>query len=143
MTSSIKESTAIVFPFVLAYLDTLKSLLVDSSQSNTCKKTRKSSLSNPHAEKVRTSNKNLQTSKYAEASFLSLGQAATARAMLLLISTAPNLIDKATVENFVPGSTISFKDWFIIGLPHAIIGLLILGNIVSYHYIQKLVFSQG
>lgn len=64
-------------------------------------------------------------SKYAEASFLSLGQAATAGAMLLLISTAPNLIAKSTVEDFVPDKTISFTDWFIIGTPHAIIGLLI------------------
>jgi sodium-dependent dicarboxylate transporter 2/3/5 len=68
--------------------------------------------------------------KYGEASFLSLGQAATAGAMLLLISTAPNLIAKSTVEDFVPGKTISFTDWFVIGLPHAIIGLLISWNVI-------------
>ena len=64
-------------------------------------------------------------SKYSEASFLALGQAATAGAMLLLISTAPNLIAKATVEEFVPGKTVSFTNWFIIGTPQAIIGLLV------------------
>ncbi len=68
--------------------------------------------------------------KYAEASFLSLGQAATAGAMLLLISTAPNLIAKSTVVDFAPGKTISFTDWFVIGLPHAIIGLLITWNVI-------------
>ena len=47
--------------------------------------------------------------------FLALGQAPTAGARLLLISTAPNLIAKATVEDFVPGKTISFDDRFIIG----------------------------
>lgn len=62
---------------------------------------------------------------YAEASFLSLGQAATSGAMLLLISTAPNLIAKATVEEFVPGKTISFVDWFVVGTPHAVIGLFV------------------
>jgi sodium-dependent dicarboxylate transporter 2/3/5 len=45
--------------------------------------------------------------------------------MLLLISTAPNLVAKATVEKFVPGETISFADWFVIGTPHAIMGLLV------------------
>ena len=59
-------------------------------------------------------------SKYSEATFLALGQAATAGAMLLLISTAPNLIAKSTVEEFVHGRTISFTDWFIIGSPHAV-----------------------
>ena len=69
-------------------------------------------------------------SKYAEASFLSLGQAATAGAMLLLISTPPNLIAKSTVEDFMPNKTISFADWFIVGTPHAIIGLLISWSII-------------
>jgi solute carrier family 13 (sodium-dependent dicarboxylate transporter), member 2/3/5 len=54
-----------------------------------------------------------------------LGQAASAGAMLLLISTAPNLIAKATVEEFAPGQTISFANWFVIGTPHAVIGLLV------------------
>jgi solute carrier family 13 (sodium-dependent dicarboxylate transporter), member 2/3/5 len=64
-------------------------------------------------------------SNYADASFLSLGQAASAGALLLLISAAPNLIAKSTVEEFVPRETVSFADWFVIGAPHAIIGLLI------------------
>ncbi|WP_458745272.1 anion permease [Candidatus Nitrosocosmicus sp. T] len=34
------------------------------------------------------------------------------------------------MEDFVPGTTVSFTDWFVIGLPHAIIGLLISWNIV-------------
>jgi hypothetical protein len=42
--------------------------------------------------------------------FLSLGQAATVGTMLLLIITAPNIIAKATVEDFVSGKTISFTD---------------------------------
>jgi solute carrier family 13 (sodium-dependent dicarboxylate transporter), member 2/3/5 len=50
--------------------------------------------------------------------------------MLLLISTAPNLIAKSTVEDFVPDETISFTDWFIIGTPYAIIGLLISWSII-------------
>ena len=45
-----------------------------------------------------------------ELQLLMKGQAATAGAMLLLISTAPNLIAKTTVEDFVPGKTISFTD---------------------------------
>lgn len=75
-------------------------------------------------------NKDSEIDKYTEASFLSLGQAATAGAMLLLISTAPNLIAKATVEDFVSGATVSFTDWFVIGLPQAVIGLIISWNIV-------------
>lgn len=55
--------------------------------------------------------------KYEEASYLALGQAATAGAMLLLISTAPNLVAKATVEEFVPSATVSFVDWFVVGTP--------------------------
>jgi solute carrier family 13 (sodium-dependent dicarboxylate transporter), member 2/3/5 len=50
--------------------------------------------------------------------------------MLLLISTAPNLIAKATVEDFVPGKTISFTDWFVIGSPHALIGLIVSWTII-------------
>ena len=71
-----------------------------------------------------------QTGNYVEASFLSLGQAAIADAMLLLVSTAPNLIAKATVEDFVPGKTILFDDWFISGTPHAIIGLIISWTVI-------------
>jgi sodium-dependent dicarboxylate transporter 2/3/5 len=100
MTGSITASTTIVFPFLIAFLSILNI-------------------------PIRPANEGTVRSKYAEASFLSLGQAATAGAMLLLISTAPNLVAKATVEEFVPGQTISFVDWFLIGTPHAIIGLLI------------------
>jgi hypothetical protein len=48
-------------------------------------------------ENAKGNHKIKQTSKYAESSFLALGQVAIAGAMLLLISTAPNLIAKATV----------------------------------------------
>jgi sodium-dependent dicarboxylate transporter 2/3/5 len=99
LTGSITASTTIVFPFLLAFMNVLK---------------------------ISTPSRNGETkSNYAEASFLSLGQAATAGAMLLLISTAPNLIAKSTVEKFVPGETISFPEWLVIGTPHAIIGLLV------------------
>jgi solute carrier family 13 (sodium-dependent dicarboxylate transporter), member 2/3/5 len=50
--------------------------------------------------------------------------------MLLLISTSPNLIAKSTVETFVPAESITFVDWFVIGTPHAIMGLLISWIIV-------------
>jgi sodium-dependent dicarboxylate transporter 2/3/5 len=100
MTGSITASTTIVFPFLVAFMGILKI-------------------------PVKTNGDGLGRSNYAEASFLSLGQAATAGAMLLLISTAPNLVAKATVEKFVPGETISFADWFLIGTPHAVIGLLV------------------
>lgn len=69
-------------------------------------------------------------SRYAEATMLALGQAATAGAMLLLISTPPNLIAKGVIEETVKGVTITFFDWFIVGTPHAIIGLLITWVIV-------------
>jgi sodium-dependent dicarboxylate transporter 2/3/5 len=64
-------------------------------------------------------------SRYAEGSMLALAQAATAGAMLLLISTAPNLVAKATVAKFAPGENLTFVDWLIVGTPQAIIGLLI------------------
>ena len=64
-------------------------------------------------------------SRYSEACMLALAQAATAGAMLLLISTPPNLIAKSTVGEFVPGFSLTFFDWLIVGAPHAIIGLLI------------------
>lgn len=131
MTGSITASATIVFPFVVAFM---KILNIPIGATNT----------NNDGEVHRTFNsKNVsdigsplnavskdRKSKYAEASFLSLGQAATAGAMLLLISTAPNLIAKSTVEDFVPNETISFTDWFIIGTPHAIIGLLISWTII-------------
>ncbi len=62
---------------------------------------------------------------YAEALMLMLGQAATAGAMFLLISTPPNLVAKKVIEEYMPNVTITFFDWIIIGTPHAIIGLLI------------------
>ncbi len=64
--------------------------------------------------------------KYSEACMLSLAQAATAGAMLLLISTPPNLIAKETVDAFTMGrQDLTFLDWLIIGTPHALLGLLI------------------
>jgi sodium-dependent dicarboxylate transporter 2/3/5 len=62
--------------------------------------------------------------KYGEACMLVLAQAATAGAMLFLISSAPNLIAKGTVEEFT-AQELTFLDWLIIGTPHAIIGLLV------------------
>ena len=69
-------------------------------------------------------------SSYAEATMLLLGQAATAGAMLLLISTPPNLIAKRVIEEVVPGVTITFFDWFIVGTPHALIGLVIVWLVI-------------
>ncbi len=110
MTGSITASTVIVFPFVMAFMQILNIPVKDSNKTNT--------------------GRSDQRSKYAEGSFLALGQAATAGAMLLLISTPPNLIAKATVERFVPGDSISFVDWFIIGSPHALIGLVISWTVI-------------
>ena len=67
--------------------------------------------------------------KYSEACMLVLAQAATAGAMLLLISTPPNLIAKETVEEFT-GDGLTFLDWLVIGTPHAIIGLLVTWFVV-------------
>lgn len=69
-------------------------------------------------------------SRYAEACSLALAQAATAGAMLMLISTPPNLIAKSTVEEFQPGFDLTFLDWMIVGTPHAIIGLFVSWFIV-------------
>ena len=71
-------------------------------------------------------------SKYAEATMLLVGQASTAGAMLLLISTPPNLIAKKVIEDVMPGVTITFFDWFIVGTPHALIGLLIVWVVVFF-----------
>ena len=69
--------------------------------------------------------------KYSEATMLVLAQAATAGAMLLLISTPPNLIAKGTVEEYGPAGTgLTFLDWLLIGTPHALIGLLITWIVV-------------
>jgi sodium-dependent dicarboxylate transporter 2/3/5 len=67
--------------------------------------------------------------KYSEACMLVLAQAATAGAMLLLISTPPNLIAKETVEAFST-QDLTFLDWLVIGTPHAILGLLITWIVV-------------
>ncbi|HDJ89909.1 MAG TPA: hypothetical protein ENG40_04375, partial [Thermoprotei archaeon] len=68
-------------------------------------------------------------SKYGEATMLALGQAATAGAMFLLISTPPNLFAKYYLENNV-SITLTFMDWFIVGTPQAILGLIISWIIV-------------
>jgi di/tricarboxylate transporter len=153
MTGSITAATAIVFPFVLAFINSLNPSVESEINKDKIQKNKRYSSSNNKSYKLNNIPFNSPSSsadnhndiikkekekeqdkdkknKYAEAGFLSLGQAATAGAMLLLISTAPNLIAKATVEDFAPGRTISFTNWFIIGFPHAIIGLLISWNIV-------------
>jgi len=68
--------------------------------------------------------------KFSEAVMLALGQAATAGAMFLLISTPPNLVAKKVIEEVMPNITITFFDWFIIGSVHAFLGLLISWIIV-------------
>ncbi|OGS42740.1 MAG: hypothetical protein A3K67_04995 [Euryarchaeota archaeon RBG_16_62_10] len=67
--------------------------------------------------------------RYSEACMLALAQAATAGAMLLLISTPPNLIGKSTVEEFT-AADVTFLDWLLIGTPHALIGLLVTWVVV-------------
>jgi sodium-dependent dicarboxylate transporter 2/3/5 len=64
-------------------------------------------------------------SRYAEGTMLLLGQSASAGAMLLLISTAPNLIAKSTIATYAPGTDLSFGDWFLIGTPLAFLGLAV------------------
>jgi sodium-dependent dicarboxylate transporter 2/3/5 len=69
--------------------------------------------------------------KYSEACMLALAQAATAGAMLLLISTPPNLIAKGTVEEVTGGATdVTFLDWLLVGTPHALIGLVVTWFVV-------------
>jgi solute carrier family 13 (sodium-dependent dicarboxylate transporter), member 2/3/5 len=126
MTGSITASATIVFPFVVAFM---KILNIPIGTTNT-EDGKELKTSNNDIGRLGNTGSKDGKSKYAEASFLSLGQAATAGAMLLLISTAPNLIAKSTVEDFVPNKTISFTDWFIIGTPHAIVGLLISWSII-------------
>lgn len=67
--------------------------------------------------------------KYSEATMLVLAQAATAGAMLLLISTPPNLIAKSTIEDFTV-KDLTFLDWLLVGTPHAIIGLFVTWIVV-------------
>ncbi len=96
LTGSITASTAVVFPFLIAYLS------MAGVKSG---------------------------GRYSEACMLVLAQAATAGAMLLLISTPPNLIAKSTAAEF-GNIDITFLDWLIIGTPHALIGLLITWVVV-------------
>ena len=65
------------------------------------------------------------SSSLSEAAMLALGEAATAGAMLLLISTPPNLVAKQVLESSLPGFKLTFIDWFIVGTPQALAGLLI------------------
>jgi solute carrier family 13 (sodium-dependent dicarboxylate transporter), member 2/3/5 len=126
MTGSITASATIVFPFVVAFMKILN-IPIGAANRDDANGRKTSNIDTGRPGNTGSRNKQ---SKYAEASFLSLGQAATAGAMLLIISTAPNLIAKSTVEDFVPNETISFTDWFIIGTPHAIVGLLISWTII-------------
>ncbi len=64
-------------------------------------------------------------SRYAEGTMLALGQAASAGALLLLISTPVNLVAKATIQTYAPGRTLTFGDWLVVGTPLALLGLLI------------------
>ncbi len=66
-------------------------------------------------------------SRFSEASTLALAQAATAGAMLLLISTPPNLIAKSTLAALPNGARydLTFFDWLLIGTPQAFFGLFI------------------
>jgi sodium-dependent dicarboxylate transporter 2/3/5 len=127
MAGSMTASTAIVFPFVVAFMGMLRIPVGDKGTKGT--ENNKNDNKKKNNEAANTTKKTLpdkkKESKYAESSFLALGQAATSGAMLLLISTPPNLIAKSTVERFVPTESISFVDWFVIGTPHAIMGLLI------------------
>lgn len=95
ITGSITASTSLVYPIVLSYLSSM-GFLNDKKYK-----------------------------EYSEATMLSLGQAATAGAMFLLISTPPNLVAKSVIEESMPGVTLTFFDWFIVGTPQAIIGLLV------------------
>jgi di/tricarboxylate transporter len=82
------------------------------------------STTNEHSNK-NNRHKQKNSNSYAKVSFLALGQGATAGAVVLMISTTPNLTAKATAEIFVSGETISFTDWLIVGSSHAVIGLLV------------------
>lgn len=62
---------------------------------------------------------------FAEAAMLCLGEAATAGAMLFLISTPPNLVAKHVLEQHVPNFRLTFFDWLLVGTPQAVIGLIV------------------
>ena len=72
MTGSITASTTIVFPFVVAFMGILN-IPIESNKTNSMDT------------KDKKENYKDKKSKYTGANFLSLGQAATAGAMLLLI----------------------------------------------------------
>ncbi len=76
-------------------------------------------------------------SRFSEASTLALAQAATAGAMLLLISTPPNLIAKATLAQLPDGASfdLTFFDWILVGTPQAFFGLFI-SWIVTFTFIR-------
>ncbi|MGQ9679342.1 MAG: SLC13 family permease [Candidatus Bathyarchaeia archaeon] len=66
----------------------------------------------------------LKNSRYGSATLIALGQAATAGSLIFLTSTTTNLIAKRVILE-VTGLNVSFVDWFIIGTPHALIGLFL------------------
>lgn len=68
-----------------------------------------------------------------EMTLLLMANAATAGALLFLISTPPNLIGKAVLEEFT-SYTVSFFDWFIFGTPQAVFGLITSWAIIVYLY---------
>jgi len=73
-------------------------------------------------------------SQYGETTLLALAQASTAGAMLFLTSTPPNLIAKRVIMD-TTGVNLTFFDWFIVGTPHALIGLFLVW-IVSYFILK-------
>jgi sodium-dependent dicarboxylate transporter 2/3/5 len=68
-------------------------------------------------------------SRYGTATFLALGQAATAGSLLFLTSTTTNLIGKRIILE-TTGVNLSFVDWFYVGTFHAIFGLIVTWVIV-------------
>jgi sodium-dependent dicarboxylate transporter 2/3/5 len=70
-----------------------------------------------------------QGSRYGTATFLALGQAATAGSLLFLTSTTTNLIGKKVILE-TTGVNLSFVDWFYVGTFHAIFGLIVTWLIV-------------
>ena len=62
-------------------------------------------------------------SRYGTATLIALGQAATAGSLIFLTSTTTNLIAKRVVSE-TTGVNINFVDWFFVGTPHALIGLI-------------------
>jgi len=87
-------------------------------------------------------------SKYGEGTMLALGQSASAGALLLLISTPPNLIAKAQFESAVPGASLTFSDWLFVGAPHAVLAIVITWLVIFKLFLRpelddiSTVFSQ-